>query len=379
MAIQILPEKPGWGQLLGTGLGSGLSQGLQQLAQQKLGQMQQQRQASQLEQALSSAGIDPQTARAVSMMPPNLQAEYVKNMRRQSQGAALQQQLGGLVPGGQQPSGLQQLAGLGAQAQPEGIGGLFGGAEIPLQQQVDVAKLRQEQAKETRKSEREKWEYHKDFLKDTYKKLEGSKKNITRFDTLGKLAESGNLSHPMYYSLLKKVGLDIPTLLNPGKKGSTESELYNKTVQDFVKDIKDVFGARITEKQIEVFLKSLPTLENTDAGKKLIIQVMKLKENATQSKGKAIQDIINESGGIPPYDMQAKVHARLDDIYDQLGTDINSAIDASTSLVEGPKSLVGKTVDANFSVPDGAEGTTPDGTPVVMVNGKWVPKSRGAI
>lgn len=54
-----------------------------------------------------------------------------------------------------------------------------------------------------------------------------------------------------------------------------EAELFVKIVNDFTDAAKDSYGARVTNFDLEQFLKRLPTLANTTEGRKLIFDYMK--------------------------------------------------------------------------------------------------------
>ena len=158
MAIQILPREGGLGELLGTGLGSGISSGLKSIADMKLQQMQQRAQQQQTMQGLLNAGIPQNEAAAVAMLPQNLQAEYIKNMRTRTRSNMLDQALESVR--GQQPvstqgqSGLQKLSEM-RQGAPDqrGIGALFGGGEITPQEKLAVAKFEQKERLEGNKAQ----------------------------------------------------------------------------------------------------------------------------------------------------------------------------------------------------------------------------------
>jgi len=168
MAIQSLRRGQSLGQLLGTGLGSGLSGGLQLLAKQKLGQLAERQQTQRTQGALDLllSGDPQKVSQGVSLLPQNMQVEYIKNMRRQQQQQALSQLLGGGVPpepgapvegapggvvpgqpgaptGGVMP-GVGAPAGPGVPPQQQGLVDAFGGADIPLQQQVQLAGMAQQ-------------------------------------------------------------------------------------------------------------------------------------------------------------------------------------------------------------------------------------------
>jgi len=309
MAIQILPRETGLGEILGTGLGSGLSTGLEQLAQQKMQQLQsRQQKAAMIPGIKSSLGVTDEVANQLVNLPTSMLQEVFKSQGRAGKEAGFQQALErlGLGTGDQQPGQptVDQVA-------PQD-GGIIGRPQLSEKGATEIAKIKQEQLKEARKDVKQKWAFNKDFISESVKKSSTARKAISRYKQLRALSEKGNLKAGLYHSLLKKTGLDIPALMN------ADEETYRKIQNEFVTDIKDVFGARITEKMIEVYLKIIPTLQNTDAGKKIIIDIQELKAEAELSRSKSIEDVISENGGTPPYDLNIQVDRRMNDIYDNL-------------------------------------------------------------
>jgi hypothetical protein len=80
MAITLLPEKAGLGELFGTGLGRGLGSGLKNLAESKLKQMQQREQAGPVSRAL---GISEESALDLLSMPPALAQRKMEGVDRE--------------------------------------------------------------------------------------------------------------------------------------------------------------------------------------------------------------------------------------------------------------------------------------------------------
>lgn len=78
MAIQILPEKRGLGELFGTGLGKGIGGSLEALAQQKIEGMQKKNMLS----SLLGANVPENVATAIVNAPKSLQREMFKPLLR---------------------------------------------------------------------------------------------------------------------------------------------------------------------------------------------------------------------------------------------------------------------------------------------------------
>lgn len=84
----------------------------------------------------------------------------------------------------------------------------------------------------------------------------------------------------------------IPALASP------EAQRFVKTVNDFTTRAKDSYGSRVTNFDLDQFMKRLPTLANSDEGRKQIIEQMKLLNSMNVVYEDTLHDIINQHGGI---------------------------------------------------------------------------------
>lgn len=78
--------------------------------------------------------------------------------------------------------------------------------------------------------------------------------------------------------------------------GNPETQSFLKTIQDFTVTAKDSFGARVTNFEIQAFLKRLPQLINTPEGRNLIIEQMKLVNEADLLESDAMINTIQHYG-----------------------------------------------------------------------------------
>ncbi len=322
MPVQIFPEQPGLGTLLGTGLGAGIGESLEALAQQKMGQYAQRRQSQRTQKGMEliQSGIPQNVAQGFSLLPDKLKPEALKGMRMQGQAQNLENRLSALYGEGQQTPG-----------QPAPQDAPTYGAPVLSEKGVEnLYERKQEFITEARKDSKDKWTFNKELYRDTNRAGNLAKEHRASYKAQMALARSGKLTNPSFYSFLKKVGLDrFAAFLNPA------SESYLKITQDFVKNIKEVFGARITDRQIEEFLKALPTLQNTDEGKQLILDFLMLKGDATSARAETMRDIIREHGGTPPYELGGLLSERSGPIYENLGDQFLNIVERATQLTSG--------------------------------------------
>lgn len=84
---------------------------------------------------------------------------------------------------------------------------------------------------------------------------------------------------------------------------SPNTEEFEKLSNDFVREAKSIFGSRITDQDLTTFMSLVPTLSQTDNGKRAIIKNMRNFLKANQVKARNMKKIIHANGGHRPYDL----------------------------------------------------------------------------
>lgn len=121
----------------------------------------------------------------------------------------------------------------------------------------------------------------------------------------------------------KKVGQGVHNLnINPKtgdlifpKAATAEEQLFVKTVNDFTVKAKDSFGARVTNFELDRFMQRLPTLANSEEGRRLIMRQMKIINELNQIEKKALQEVFDQYGvrNIDYVDAENKARERIKD------------------------------------------------------------------
>ena len=119
-----------------------------------------------------------------------------------------------------------------------------------------------------------------------------------RLDVMGQLNETDKLP--------KKIGL-----LNVDSMGnlrfpflsSKEAQKYQKLLNEFVQNARDSFGARVTNFELDVFLKRLPTLWNSKEGRTAVLQQMKIVNEINNLYEKGKIEAVKEARGIRKIDL----------------------------------------------------------------------------
>jgi hypothetical protein len=351
---------------LGNRIGSDLAEGLQGLAQHKM----QQKQSHELEKIgfpkqlasifhtldpkvqegiwkqvnLSNIGqLQQQGQQAIQAQQPQMQptftpeqTEFIKSIpspldrQKVAQQFQMQNQQQQQAPISSQPSqqfgqaaAQQQVAEQLAQQQqkPQSI---FEGANAsmnPLERQQALASYKDQinQDKEQRKIEYEDVKESKKWLKEKNKKAKGIKENELRLDRMKKLIDTGKLSSPEFAAGLDSLAHGIMGFgINLKSLQSTESQEFEKLSNDMLKGIQDIFGSRILKTEVDNFMKTIPTLTQSDAGKIAVIDNLKLLGEASLKEDQLAKQIVRQNGGQVPANLEQLVEEQLGDYLDDV-------------------------------------------------------------
>ena len=88
----------------------------------------------------------------------------------------------------------------------------------------------------------------------------------------------------------------FPALANPETQG------FVKTINDFTVKAKETFGARVTNFELQSFMRRLPTLSNSTEGRRLIISQMKSMQELDRLESDSLKEVYDHYGlrGIDP-------------------------------------------------------------------------------
>jgi hypothetical protein len=288
---------------LGTQLGQGLSTGLQMLAHNKMQSLAR----NQTQQGLSAL-FSPEQSELIASLPQPLQQEFVKQKLKEPSQQAFSQALSALLGGGQpmepQAESPEHLAQSGVN--PLTTPGLNAG------QALQLAQLGLKQKGAAEKSKAGAFKETKEERKEINTKARAARQNIHDLERMQDLEKEGKLDTPGYAEFLKRSGFDIPALMNPG------SEEFNKIAANFLRDAKTYFGARISNYELEQFLKTIPSLSQSPEGRKRVISNLKYMNRVALEYNNALKDVIKENKGTPPYDLLEKVDDKIDNRLDAI-------------------------------------------------------------
>ncbi len=343
---QIINANPSLGALFG----SGISNGLQQLAQNRMQEMQSRSQQSRASKGLEALGFSAQQAHSVAGLPEKLQLAVINDYLQKVGPEEAQSQQGGMAalqgleqqaPQAQTlmdqnfykqaaPSQAPSLSALqNKQATPAGLGKV-----TPVQQQLQQQAQPLEPAKEpslketlarptraeTAKQQASIDKETKPVYDEITKEAKAAKDNNKRLDRMQELVKRGRLTPAIIGSALDVlshgiggyVKIDLHALTDP------DSQEFRKLSNDFVKSAKDIFGARLTQGEVNTFLTTVPSLIQTDEGKLRVITNMRSFNEAALAKKKVADEIIKENGGRRPANFDSLIDERLSPVLDAL-------------------------------------------------------------
>jgi len=268
-----------------------------------------------------------------------------------------------------------QLAGLGMKAKGE----QRKEAEFALKQQLGERRVATQE-----KRQEEMAKYHaervglskyqteekikKESFKETAKAREeiisdakSAKENEMRLERIKELDKKGDIQNPILYSVLNKVGLDIPALRN------ADSQELEKLSNDFLKSAKNVFGARLTNFDVETFFKTVPTLSQSKEGRARVIRNLQLFNNGALLKEKIMREVLKENKNIPPKDLMEQVSERMAPELDKIAQQFKAGAQKSNFSV-GQKLA---SLPNPASIPVGTEIRKKDGTMFRNTGKEW--------
>jgi hypothetical protein len=122
------------------------------------------------------------------------------------------------------------------------------------------------------------------------------------------LVNRGDLTRPRWHSLINALDHGIFGFgVNLHSLETADSQEFNKLSNEFLKNAKNIFGARITDNDVKMFMEMVPDLSQSREGKLAIIHNMKLYNEGIKIKKKASDQVVRENGGKLPFDYEARV------------------------------------------------------------------------
>ena len=192
--------------------------------------------------------------------------------------------------------------------------------------EADLRREKLAQAKEARElAKDERIEQHRinkelgPIHKEITQAARGAKDDDRRLNRMEELINKGDLSRPRFHSLLNTIEHGIFGFgINLHSLESADSQEFDKLSKEFLKNAKNVFGSRITDNDVKVFLKMVPDLSQNREGKLAIIHNMKAYNEALQVRKKASDQVLAANKGKIPFDYEEQIDRIADPELDRL-------------------------------------------------------------
>jgi hypothetical protein len=98
-------------------------------------------------------------------------------------------------------------------------------------------------------------------------------------------------------------------------------EEFEKLSADFIKGAKAVFGTRITDADLNAYMKTIPTLMQSDAGKKRVIANLQEINAFAKKQATIAREIVKANGNRRPADLEQQVQDRMSEDLDVLAAE----------------------------------------------------------
>lgn len=277
MSFVMLPQQETALGSLGQSLGTGVAQGLQQ----QLSQFHQEKKLKETEDTFKQQGYPEDLAKLAAAATTGGQTEVLKQLLEMRQrGPMLEEQI---------------------KETPHGI-------DFEAEEDVGLTpkeKIKREEGRFSKQSEK----YGE--LSDRASKYQQEQMRLQRLQELNE-----NNVLPKGLGRLN-VNLKSGELILPFAS-SPDSQEFVKIVNDFLAGAKDTFGARVTNFEVNRFLRRLPSLLNTEEGRRRVLRQMEIINQLNSLHNQGILDEFDSAGGVRKVDFDVASRRSRKKIEDQV-------------------------------------------------------------
>lgn len=139
---------------------------------------------------------------------------------------------------------------------------------------------------------------------------EASKVSEANVNKMAQLREKKDLIHPLGTYLSNLFG--VPVSLVSG----ADTEEYLKLVAQRGLQVGAAYGfGRILDKEFQNFLRTIPDLLNSEAGKERIEHTLRYFDNLAKGRYKAYREVLRENHGVAPSDLENRILDKMENVY----------------------------------------------------------------
>jgi hypothetical protein len=341
MALKLDPLGGPLGKLLGDGLEALAQQKLTDLTQRSLKPLQQMQQPQQVQEPTM-----PQQPMIQQQAKQQKPTNFIESLNELLNPEKKVEEF--KIPSGLKQTEAKQLADIARKRQESEKYNVLEREKQEKKNQLELEKIKD---KETQK-------YYQDLISQS----DSAKEGIKRLNRMKYLIDHGSLPFASFYNALEDleksgthggaqktfVGDIISTLIKPiagvlksVQRGifSTDTEEFEKLSNDFIRGAKQIFGNKITNDELRAYMKSIPTLSQTDNGKKAVIRNMDNLLRGQVIKTKVAMQIIKENKGKRPTDFESEIDKRSKKKLDKLSDRFIKGLPASKKEIENMKKI----------------------------------------
>lgn len=166
-------------------------------------------------------------------------------------------------------SSIEKIVTENPDATPDELGIKLTKAGVPPANQTPYLENRRRQLETNANLLEKGYKSQETYLNDLTKSLSATDQMDQKLDRISELKD---VPTPLLYETMQALG--IPTAIF-----SAEGEELEKLSNDLTKNIQQFYGSRILQSEFQNFLKSIPTLKNSEQGRERIIDNMKMFNN----------------------------------------------------------------------------------------------------
>jgi hypothetical protein len=180
--------------------------------------------------------------------------------------------------------------------------------EAALKEKNRQEDIERTQTKERRKEIDESYKTHADYMGKVRAERASADAQEADFDIMNQLIDSKGLTDSRLVNLANAIGFPLGLLGNPS------NEEYEKKALNITKNIISEYGNRPLLQEFQVLLKRIPSLMNTDEGKRQIIEDMRVIQKISNLRSDTMERIVEEAkekGEPLPRDLEGEVNAAI--------------------------------------------------------------------
>lgn len=185
-------------------------------------------------------------------------------------------------------------------------------------------KLRQQRARDLRHEEIEERKETKQFREDVNREYRGYHELQARLNAMKELNKKPTAG-PIKAKIAEYFDIPIAVLSNPN------SELFEKFSNDLSRGVSEAYRGRILQSEFKTFMATLPTLMNSKEGRDKIIDTLQLIYEPRKLRYDAYRDIVKETGGKIPWDIEERVTDRIAPEMERVSKRLNDIISKTPS------------------------------------------------